>query len=55
MRAHVGVCVLAYGMLRVVERLVEKAGLPMSGQEALRTTPPPRVEPLVANCLPGGP
>jgi len=89
-RAHVGVCVLAYGMLRVVERLVEKAGLPMSGQEALRklermtvddanvgglglrvrsdltpeqksifaalrTTPPPRVEPLVANCLPAGP
>jgi hypothetical protein len=34
-RAHVGVCVLAYGMLRVVELLVEKAGLPMSGEEAL--------------------
>jgi len=83
-RAHVAVCVLAYGILRVVERLVEKAGLGMSGQEALRqlermtveeanigglglrvrsdltpeqraifealkTSPPPRVEPLVAN------
>jgi transposase len=82
-RAHVAVCVLGYGMLRVVERLVEKAGLGISGQEALarlaqvtveeatvgglklrvrpdltpdqerifealRTPPPPRVEPLVA-------
>jgi hypothetical protein len=34
-RAHVAVCVLAYGMLRVVERLVDKAALGMSGQEAL--------------------
>lgn len=86
-RAHVGICVLAYGMLRVVERLVEKAGLGMSGQDALRTlermtvdeanigglglrvrsdltpeqerifaalhvSPPPRVEPLVANRSP---
>lgn len=34
-RAHVAVCVLAYGMLRLVERLVEKAALGISGQEAL--------------------
>jgi hypothetical protein len=83
-RAHVGVCVLAYGILRLVERLVENAALGMSGEDALRTlermtvddtvvgglglrvrsdlttdqqrifdalhvSPPPRVEPLVAN------
>lgn len=35
-RAHVGVCVLAYGMLRLVELLVEKAKLGISGEETLR-------------------
>jgi len=34
-RAHVAVCVLAYGMLRAVERLADKAELGMSGEQAL--------------------
>jgi len=83
-RVHVAVCVLAYGILRAVERLPDRAELGTSRQqalgkleqvtleqanigglrfrvrldvtaepksvfEALRTPPPPRVEPLVAN------
>ena len=34
-RAHVEVCVLAYGLLQVVEKLLGRAGVPLSGQEAL--------------------
>lgn len=34
-KAHVGICVLAYTMLRLVEILLEKAGIPLSGEAAI--------------------
>jgi len=35
-RAHVGICVLAYTMLTLVELLLEKAGIRLSGEAGIK-------------------